>query len=228
MRAIFFVRHGETTWNRQKRVMGRREIPLNRVGVAQANSIARLIPEIGVEAIYASPLTRAMETARILASSASLPVKSDIRLTEVAFGRWEGYLFKDLRKDKAYQRFVARPLESAVPGGETIVDVQNRGLKAINKALKELPQARVLFVSHGDVIRAVLCHFLSLPLEEYRRLRVDTGSLSGLETDGDWAEVRFLNYRPDVAGLTRQPFDAVNPLKLKSRLRVKKRNREAP
>ncbi|MGH7835946.1 MAG: histidine phosphatase family protein [Candidatus Binatia bacterium] len=219
MRAIFLVRHGETTWNRQKRVMGRREIPLNRVGIAQARRIARLIPEIGVKAIYASPLTRAMETARILANSAGLPVKTDIGLTEVAFGRWEGHLFRDLRRDKAYQRFVATPLESAVPGGETIVDVQNRGLKAINKALKELPQARILFVSHGDVIRAVLCHFLGLPLEEYRQLRVDTGSLSGLETDGDWAEVKFLNYLPDVAGLSRQPFDGLNPSRLKSRLR---------
>jgi broad specificity phosphatase PhoE len=226
MRAIFLVRHGETTWNRQKRVMGRREIPLNRVGIAQAKRIARLIPEIGVEAIYTSPLTRAMETARILASSASLPVKTDICLTEVAFGRWEGHLFKDLRRDEAYQRFVARPLETAVPGGETIVDVQNRGLKAIKKALKEFPQARILFVSHGDVIRAVLCRFLDLPLEEYRRLRVDTGSLSGLETDGDWAEVKFLNYLPDVAGLSRQPFDGLNPLKLKSRLRVEKSDRD--
>jgi broad specificity phosphatase PhoE len=217
MRAIFFVRHGETTWNRQKRVMGRQEIALNRVGVAQAKRIARLIPEIGVEAVYSSPLTRAMETARILASPASLPVKTDARLTEVAFGHWEGRLFKDLRKDKVYQRFVATPLESAVPGGETITDVQERGLKAIRSALKELPRARIVFVSHGDIIRAVLCHFLGLALEEYRRLRIDTGSLSGLETDGDWAEVKFLNYLPDVADLSRRPFDGLNPSKIKSR-----------
>jgi broad specificity phosphatase PhoE len=224
MRAIFFVRHGETTWNRQKRVMGRREIPLNRVGIAQAKRIARLIPEIGVGAIYTSPLPRAMETARILAGSAGLPVKTDIRLTEVAFGRWEGHLFKDLRRDETYRRFVARPLESAVPGGETIVDVQNRGLGAIETALKESPQAPILFVSHGDVIRAVLCRFLGLPPEEYRRLRVDTGSLSGLETDGDSAEVKFLNYLPDVAGLSRRPFDGVIPLKLRPPSRIKKRD----
>jgi broad specificity phosphatase PhoE len=219
MRAIFLVRHGETTWNRQKRVMGRREIPLNRVGIAQAKRIALLIREIGVEAVYTSPLTRAMETARILASSESLPVRIDVGLTELAFGRWEGRLFKDIRKDNAYQRFVARPLESAVPGGETIVDVQNRGMKAIHKALEEFPRARLLFVSHGDVIRAVLCRFLGLPLEEYRRLRVDTGSLSGVETDGDWAEVKFLNYLPDVAALSRRPFDGPKPSKLRSRLR---------
>jgi broad specificity phosphatase PhoE len=219
MRAIFLVRHGETTWNRQKRVMGRREIPLNRVGIAQAKRIALLIREIGVEAVYTSPLTRAMETARILASSESLPIKADTGLTEVAFGRWEGQLFKDIRKDKAYQRFAARPLESAVPGGETIVDVQNRGIKAIRRALDEFPRARLLFVSHGDVIRAVLCRFMGIPLEEYRRLRVDTGSLSGLETDGDWAEVKFLNYLPDVAALSRRPFDGPIPSKLRSRLR---------
>jgi broad specificity phosphatase PhoE len=217
MRAIFFVRHGETTWNQQKRVMGRREIPLNRVGVAQAKQIARLIPEIGVSAIYTSPLARAMETARILAKPANLPVKIDAGLTELAFGRWEGRLFRDIRKDEVYRRFVAMPLQSAVPGGETIVEVQNRGLKAIKNALGEFPDARILFVSHGDVIRAVLCRFLGLPLQEYRRLRIDVGSLSGVETDGDWAEIQFLNYRPDVGELSRQPFDGLNPSKLRSR-----------
>ncbi len=92
-----------------------------------------------------------------------------------------------------------------MPGGETIRDVQKRGLKTLRKATREFPKGRLLFVSHGDVIRAVICHYLQLPLEEFRRLRIDNGSLTALEVDGLWAEIKFSTTFPTSLTSARYP-----------------------
>ena len=211
METIFLMRHGETAWNQEKRVMGRLETPLNRKGIAQGKRIARLLPDLEIRAIYTSPLRRALDTARILAKECHKSLKINPNLTEVAFGRWQGYRFDDLIKDKAYHRFLKTPLKAAVPGGETIVDVQRRGLRAIRRAIREYPKGRLLFVSHGDVIRAILCHYLKLPLQEFRRLRIDNGTLSALEVDGPWAEIKYMNYVPDVTKVSNEPFSGLKP-----------------
>ncbi len=215
METVFLMRHGETAWNQEKRVMGRLETPLSRSGIAQAKRIARLLPDLEIRAIYTSPLKRAVQTARILAKECHRSVKINPNLTEVAFGRWQGFRFDDLLKDKAYHRFLRSPLKAAVPGGETIVDVQKRGLKAIRRAIRDYPKGRILFVSHGDVIRAILCHYLKLPLQEFRRLRIDNGTLSAFEVDGDWAEIKYMNYLPDVTKVSNEPFAGLRPGTLK-------------
>lgn len=191
--------------------MGRLEIPLNRKGISQANQVARLLPVLEIHAVYSSPLKRALDTAQILLEQNKIPMKIEPELTEVYFGRWEGYLFDDLVEDETYLRFLRSPLKSAVPGGETIVDVQKRGLNAIHRAAIEIPEGRLLFVSHGDVIRAVLCHYLRLPLEEFRRLRVDNGSISALEVDGSWAEIKYINYVPDITRMGKEPCEDHKP-----------------
>jgi len=117
--------------------MGRLEIPLNRKGISQANRVARLLPNLEIHAIYSSPLKRALDTAQILLEQNKIPMKIEPELTEVDFGRWEGYQFDDLVEDESYRRFQRSPLKSAVPGGETIGDVQKRGLKAIQRAQRE-------------------------------------------------------------------------------------------
>jgi len=178
--------------------MGRLEIPLNRKGISQANRVARLLPNLEIHTIYSSPLKRALDTAQILLEQNKIPMKIEPELTEVAYGWWEGNRYDDIIKDESYRRFLRSPLKSVVPGGETIGYVQKRGLKAIHRAALEIPEGRLLFVSHGDVIRAILCHYLRVPLEEYRRLRIDNGSLSVLEVDGAWAHIKFINYIPDI------------------------------
>lgn len=217
METLFLLRHGKTAWNEEGRVMGRRGIPLNRNGMLQAKRIARILPRLDIDAIYSSPLKRALETSRILVQENDLPMKIDSNLTEVAFGRWEGYRFEDLIQDEAYQRFLRDPIKATVPGGETIQDVQKRGLKVIRRATREFPQGRLLFVSHADVIRAIMCHYLRLPLEEFRRLRIDNGSLTALEVDGLWAEIKFMNYLPDVTRLSKESWGGLNasPLRRK-------------
>lgn len=214
MQTIFLLRHGETLWNKERRVMGRLEIPLNRMGTLQARRVAKIAPLLEIDAIYSSPLKRAVQTAYILSKGSDLPVKIDPDLTEFAFGRWEGCEFEELIKDKTYRRFLKDPLNTSVPGEETIRDVQKRGLKALRSAVKEFPRGRLLFVSHGDVIRAIVCHYLQLPLMEFRRLRIDNGSLTAFEVNGRWAEIKFINYLPDIAQTSKISYQGLNPTRL--------------
>jgi len=147
-------------------------------------------------------------------------VETDPGLTEVAFGRWEGLRSGDLVRDRVYRRFVQAPTRTVVPGGETIRGVQRRGLRAIEEARRKHPKARLLFVSHADVIRAVLCHYLKLPLAEFRRLRVDNAALTAVETDGSWTEVKFMNYVPDIATTSKKPYEGLKPRRLRRRRKV--------
>lgn len=215
MVTIFLLRHGETAWNEERRVMGRLEVPLNRKGVLQARRIARILPRLELDAIYTSPLKRTLQTSRVAAKGSHLPLRIDPNLTEFAFGRWQGWKFEELVKDKTYHRFLKDPLKTTVPGGETIRDVQKRGLKSLRRATREFPKGRLLLVSHGDVIRALICHYLQLPLEEFRRLRIDNGSLTAFEVDSLWAEIKFINYLPDITDISKIPYQGLNPTKLK-------------
>jgi len=193
-RDILICRHGETAWNRARRIMGTLDVPLSDVGRRQCALLATVLRPFAIRRIVSSPLVRAAETARLLASELDGEVCFDADLEEVRFGRWQGLTHDEIRRDPAYENFAADPVRNPTPGGETILDVQARGLAALGRAR---PGERTLFVSHGDIIRATLCHFLSVPLGQFRRLRIDNGGVSAVVAAQDRVEVKFLNMLPD-------------------------------
>jgi broad specificity phosphatase PhoE len=197
-RDILLCRHGETAWNRERRIMGSLDVPLSDAGRAQCASLARLLPAFGVTRIVASPLARAAETADIVARALGLPVFVDADLEEVRFGRWQGMTYDEIASDPLFAGYVENPVECATPGGETALDVQRRGLAAVERAASG---ERTLLVSHGDLIRTVLCHFLAIPVGQYRRLRVDNASLSAFADHAGRIEIKFVNLlaEPDRA-----------------------------
>jgi broad specificity phosphatase PhoE len=215
MVTVFLLRHGETAWNKLGRVMGRTQVPLGADGIEQIKKIAPLIATLKLEAIYTSPLRRAVQTAKLVAAGTKLPICRSEGLNEIAFGEWTGRHFDDLIDDELYRRFIKSPAKTVLPGGETISDVQRRGLKVIHEAAQKVPGGRFLFVSHGDVIRAILCHYMKLPLNEYRRLRVDNGSLSALQTDRRWAEIKYINYLHEIILASKEPYMAAKATALR-------------
>jgi broad specificity phosphatase PhoE len=208
MLTVFLLRHGETGWNKQGRVMGRTQVPLDADGIKQIQKIAPLVATLELDGIYTSPLRRAVQTARVVAEGTNLPICKSEGLNEIAFGEWAGRHFDDLIDEALYRRFIKSPARTVLPGGETISDVQRRGLSVINEAAQNVPGGRFLFVSHGDVIRAILSHYIKLPLNEYRRLRVDNGSLSALQTDRRWAEIKYVNYLAEIILASKEPYMA--------------------
>ena len=194
--------------------MGRSQVPLGADGIQQIEKIAPLIATLELDAIYTSPLRRAVQTAKLVAAGTKLSICKCEGLNEIAFGEWTGQHFDEI-DNELYRRFIKSPATTLLPGGETISDVQRRGLKVIDEASREVPGGRFLFVSHGDVIRAILCHYMKLPLHEYRRLRVDNGSLSALQTDRRWAEIKYVNYFDETILASREPYMAAKATALR-------------
>ncbi len=179
--------------------MGRRPIALSDAGRAQTAPLVSLLRALAPDRVVTSPLVRAHETADALASGLGLPLVLEPDLVELDFGSWEGRFYDDLIADPDYVAFSADPLAASPPDGESIVAAQARALAALGRALATTPGGRVCAVSHGDVLRLVLAAALRLDLREFRRLRVDTCSVSAIELTGDWAEVKFVNVLADPA-----------------------------
>lgn len=208
MRGIaLLMRHGETAWNREGRVMGRNPIELDADGRAQVQAAIPFARLIEPELIITSPLARARQSAEIIAAGmGGISVAEDPQLSEVMYGRWEGMVYDDLIEDPDYIHYREHPLDAPTPGGETITQVQSRGVEAVRRAIGDNSGRRILFVSHGDIIRTVLCHFMRLELAHFRRIRVDNAAFSGFQLIGDFAEMKFLNLLPDPDRAFVAPF----------------------
>lgn len=196
MPTIFLVRHGETDWNRSGRIMGEQPVPLNSLGEAQARRLAAFLRGRPFEAVYSSPATRARQTADILASTLDRPVTTDRGLTEIGLGEWEGRYWKDLADDLTRRNLYAAPEEARPPGGETLREVQSRAVAAVEQARSAEGAGALLFVSHADVVRAIVAHYLGFELRRIRQVRIDHASLTAVEVKGALADLLFLNYVP--------------------------------
>ncbi len=201
------MRHGETAWNRACRVMGRSPVELDPRGRAQVEASIPFARLLKPDLIVTSPLHRARQSAEIIAAGVGgIPLTEDPQLEEVRYGRWEGLTFDQLINDQEYLDYREKPLSTPTPGGETIEEVQRRGVAAIVRAITANADRRVLFVSHGDIIRTALAHFLKVEIEHFRRIRVDNAAFSSVQLSGDFAEVKFLNLLPDPGRAFIAPF----------------------
>lgn len=199
--SFVLMRHGQTEWNREGRIMGRLPIPLNAEGVAQCRGAVHLLRCLDVRRVETSPLVRARQTAEIVARELQLAIDSDEGLSEVDFGEWSGRAYAEVLGTEEYRRYAADPLHCPPPRGESLIAVQRRGLGALRRALERSDGQVVLIVSHGDLIRSVLCHLLACPLGEYRRIGVDNCAATAVAVVDGMVHVRFMNALPDVGRL---------------------------
>jgi broad specificity phosphatase PhoE len=183
MPTILLVRHGETDWNRSGQIMGERPVPLNQQGLAQVQRLAGLLMDRPIRAILSSPVARARQTAEILTAALNVPVTVDRGLTD-----------QIIRQD-----LYRKPHEARPPGGETLREVQDRAVAAVERACATRSEGPLLFVSHADVLRAILAHYLKLDLATIRQVRVSHAALTAIEIHGSLTDLVCLNYPPDPA-----------------------------
>lgn len=149
MTHIYLVRHGETDWNAQRRIQGSTDIPLNDTGREQAAITGRLLARRQWDAVVSSPLSRAFETASIIAREVGLPEPTTREaLVERAYGEAEGLDWEEVDR-----RF---PGDDPVPGRETREQVTDRVIPSLIELAEEHPGKDIIVVSHGGVIRSVL------------------------------------------------------------------------
>ncbi|HEX8164310.1 MAG TPA: histidine phosphatase family protein [Beijerinckiaceae bacterium] len=159
-RPFLFLRHGETDWNREGRFQGATDVPLNEAGLAQAQAAAERIAGQSVTAVVTSPLVRASKTAEIVAARLECPVHVDHRLAERSFGRFEGRIVREVKRELGVgpgERLA--DLGLLPPDAEPWPATVARTSAVVAKWLDLLPSDRLLFVSHLGLFEA-LCHDL--------------------------------------------------------------------
>lgn len=173
---------------------GRRDgVHLSELGKQEARILAERLADVPIHGIYSSPLERALETATPLAQRLSLRIEPAEELIEFDFGDWTGLTFQDLDDDPRWRQFNTFRSGTRVPGGETMLEVQARAITFLQHMYKTCPDQTLLLVSHCDVIRAILCHYLGMPLDLFLRITIDPAALSMLRLHHDSATILTMN-----------------------------------
>ncbi len=184
---FYFVRHGESEANAAHRFSGRSDSPLTERGRRQADAVARALADVPFDRIVATPLSRSLDTALVIARLRRMPVDVERDLIEIDVGERTGAHFDEIRglpewKDDGFVSW---------PGGETLEQVLERALNAIRRIARETPGGRVLVVGHGGLTRIVVSHFLGL-LPRLDRSRATNTNVTVVVTDGDSGKVERL------------------------------------
>ena len=192
---LSLVRHAETTEDARRRCYGRLDVRLSALGRTQCESLAEQFRHEPVGAVVASPAIRARETAGAIAAPHGLTVEIADELRELDFGELEGRRYDEISESdpELYERWMSAPTTVRFPGGESYADLEARAAAAIATLARQQAGRRVVVVTHGGVIRAVLRTVLGFPAEHLFRVAVDPASVTTLE----WVEgepiVRELN-----------------------------------
>lgn len=193
---LYLLRHGQTELSVARRYSGRGNPPLTDVGRAQADAAARRLAKVeGLTAVVSSPLERARETARAVATATGAELSWDDDLIETDFGAWEGLTFTEAaeRDPDVHRRWLGDP-SVPTPGGESFDQVHHRVRRARNAIVSRFGGANVVVVSHVTPIKCLLRMALDVGPSLLFRLHLDLASLSVVEFYPDGlASVRLVN-----------------------------------
>jgi len=178
---VILVRHGETDWNQEGRVQGSgSDRELTETGKQQAESIGLKLRQERIQAIYSSPLRRALDTAQVIARHHQVEVQIEPSLNEIYAGELEGIPIKKL--GSYLSELVAREQGdesvSKLYGGERLAAVQQRAWSIIQRLADKHSDGAIVVVSHYFVILSIICSVLNMPPSEMGRLKLDVGSIS--------------------------------------------------
>lgn len=153
-------------------------VPLSTEGIDMAATLAENFTKLPVAALYSSPILRCKQTAAPLSRVWKLPVTIATGFVEADYGQWSGRKLSSLRKLKAWQGLHVAPSRFRFPDGESLGEVQARAVAAVEKLAAHHPKQSVAVVSHSDVIRCVVAHYLGTPLDLFQRIDVAPASVS--------------------------------------------------
>jgi len=178
---LLLARHGETTWNAERRFQGRTDVALSPRGRAQAEALGGALRGHRIAAAYVSPFRRARETAEVALAGTGVPVTPVEELRELSLGEWEGCTVDEVRAREGdpYRAWLLAPHDCPPPGGEPLDAVSARVRAAIDHISALHPNGDdVLVVAHGGVISVYACALLGCSFNALWRLRVDNASLT--------------------------------------------------
>ncbi|RME42799.1 MAG: MSMEG_4193 family putative phosphomutase [Caldilineae bacterium] len=213
---LLLVRHGENDWVGKNRLAGwTAGVHLNKTGRKQAQATGRWLAKYGprVDAIYASPLERTRETADLIARRLNLPVQPCEAIGEVEYGDWTGKRIKKLAKHPHWGVVQFYPSNAHFPAGESLYHMQTRAVHQVNELVARHKGQTILLVSHADVIKSVVAHYLGLHLDLFQRIVISPASIT---------TIVFTFMRPLV-----QTVNSTGHLQVGTNTKKKKRKKKA-
>jgi probable phosphoglycerate mutase len=179
---ILAIRHGETAWNRDTRIQGHLDIPLNESGLAQASRLTEALQSEALDAVYCSDLARARQTAQGLAAGAGLPLHEETGLRERSFGGFEGLTWQEiaLRWPEQSLRWRQRDAEFGAEGGETLAAFYARCIATIERIAAAHPGQTVVIVAHGGVMDCLYRAATRLALDAPRSWTLGNAAINRL------------------------------------------------
>ena len=195
MSKLFLVRHGDTKLNSAERFWGQTDVELSAAGIRQAERLRDRLATQKIDVIYTSNLSRALVTAKIIASNHPSDIITCAELREINFGKFEGLTFKEISQlyPEATKLWSNWSLKLKFPEGEGVDELNTRVSKFLDRLQKHTPEETILIVAHSAPLRLLICHLLGIELKHWRQFRLDLASLSIMETYPQGAILNLLN-----------------------------------
>ena len=180
---LILVRHGESTWNRERRIQGQLDPPLSEKGHEQARRVAGRLARGRIDALYTSDLLRASQTAAPIASALGVEARPMAGLREIFLGDWEGLHTDELaqRFPEAWDAWTREPSWDVVPRGEGATPFETRVTSVLDRLFEQHPQSNAIVVTHGGVIQIALHRVVGRPSHGLFPFRISNGSVSIVE-----------------------------------------------
>ncbi len=188
MTQIILVRHGETEWNVGEVFRGRIDIELNETGMKQAALLAEYLCHLKIDAVYSSPLKRALKTAEMIASYHSIDVEIAPGLIDFNYGEWQGLAHQQVRNKykELYAEWFKSPEQAKMPSGESLSDVRERATGVVSEVIVKY-EGIVVLVSHRVVNKVLICALLGLDNSHFWNIKQDTcGITTFIYKDGQF------------------------------------------
>lgn len=193
---IYIVRHGQTEWNNEKRIQGQIDVPLNQIGIQQAINCSLYFSNIGIDQVYSSKLSRAIETARIITGD-KMFIKTHDELNERNFGIWESHLWEEIHTQIPNLKEIWKNDDGSFKpqNGESLEDLVQRAQSFFKKIISENSlDSNILIVSHGGPIKSILGYVLGKDLVEVPDIaKQDNCCINIVSYDGN-LNLEIVNY----------------------------------
>lgn len=200
MLEVLIIRHGETAWNKADIFRGRVQIGLSETGLKQAEKLAKFLSHKKIQALYCSPLQRALQTAEAVANRQNLAAQPLEGLTDLDFGKWEGVPVQEvkIKYPEAFQTWHDRPDRVEIPEGESLEQARKRALDTINKIMADNKQGTVAIVTHRVITKVLECALLGLDNSHFWNIEQDTVGVTTFIFTG---KIFILKHHNDVSFL---------------------------
>lgn len=195
MTRVYLVRHGTTDWNKEEIFRGRVDCKLNETGQAEARALAEYFRKIPLDVIYSSPLSRAQETAQVIAGARGLRLIPDPAFLDIDFGEWQGLSLKEVKEkySELYRDWRQRPQTVTFPGGENLAQVKARAWEGLQRVVRENPEKTALIVSHRVITKVLICAVLGLDHSHFWQIKQDTTAVNCLDHNRGFFVASLIN-----------------------------------